>query len=863
MIMSSTYIKDTKYQLNLIKIVQDSSKILQKIGLAIDKPTLELNLINEEIIDFSLSSKSDYLEAKVSIGFIGICGIPCFLYALNNDINEKGKIDFTQKLKIYKIKNIHYIPLIPTLTPKAKNILEAEFKCVKNFLIEEGLYYCDDPFRFDIDQKGEKEPFQEIKNKYTLFENFQYNNDYAPNCCKKILSMITKGFYTTIHYTNTVNEKGDINIIMRKKIYENKKYLIETEIFIPPTQIHPELFQTIFYAYFDENNDNSESSILKNLFNNFFQNLSEFDKKESEKKLGLIINYYDNKKDNNNLEIEGISNFEIINLSKINVLENTLYKYIESFKNVGYNHKFNNIVCNLQKKLLFLKSDSLKNLFSMIKIVSSLIFSLFLKDRNYKDNVINKVKEEISNEFKKSEERFDAFIKAFPKRIDINKINDKNFEKIRKIMIIKNESKKETKPENNNESSQIEYLNLNVNNNSIKIFIGTYNVNALDSEEIKTVNLSPFLFPEKLNKYFSEHNFPIFYCIGLEEIVDLNPKNVLIKPKSRVEEWEERISSELQKKFHYILLGKDHLVGLLLLFYVKSTEIKYIKNIQMEELKAGFLGYGNKGCCFLNFEYKGKKYGFCSSHLPAGQKQKHLINRKDTFNHILNFKVGKSEIEFKKNDFYFIFGDLNFRTVKILLTNLKNHAKIISANTTDQMDDKIFRGSFHNKKRPKLTFLQRQHSLINLEEKIKFDSNNDKLPISNLNDRLNQNFSNYFSNSMGNANSDNKKNDSDIMDENTFTQYYFEEFLGGEELKNFNKTELAQFNIEEGEIKFPPTYKYKKNTNFYNISKRVPSWTDRILYKNNENITSLYYDRVNLTLSDHKPIVGFFEIKNS
>ena len=152
--------------------------------------------------------------------------------------------------------------------------------------------------------------------------------------------------------------------------------------------------------------------------------------------------------------------------------------------------------------------------------------------------------------------------------------------------------------------------------------------------------------------------------------------------------------------------------------------------------------------------------------------------------------------------------------------------------------------------------------MINLEEKIKFDSNNDKLPISNLNDRLNQNFSNYFSNSMGNANSDNKKNDSDIMDENTFTQYYFEEFLGGEELKNFNKTELAQFNIEEGEIKFPPTYKYKKNTNFYNISKRVPSWTDRILFKNSENITSLYYDRVNLTLSDHKPIVGFFEIKN-
>ena len=98
------------------------------------------------------------------------------------------------------------------------------------------------------------------------------------------------------------------------------------------------------------------------------------------------------------------------------------------------------------------------------------------------------------------------------------------------------------------------------------------------------------------------------------------------------------------------------------------------------------------------------------------------------------------------------------------------------------------------------------------------------------------------------------------MDENIFTKVFFNEFLANEELKNFEKTELVQFNIEEAEIKFPPTYKYKKNTNSYNISKRVPSWTDRILYKNNENIKSILYDRIDMDLSDHKPIVGFFEI---
>ena len=241
MVMSSTYIKDTKYQLHLFKTIQDSSKILQKRGLAIYKPCLELNIITEEIIDFSLGSNSDFLEAKVSIGFICICGIPCFLFSCNNDIKEKGKIDFKQKSKIYKIKNIHYIPLIPTLTPKAKNIIETEFNHVKDFLLKEGLYYCDDSPGFDINIKGEKEPFHEIKNKYKLNENFQYNHDFAPDYCKKILGIISEGYYQTIHYTNTRNEKGDINIIMRNKIYDNNKYLFEIEIFIPPTQIHPEI----------------------------------------------------------------------------------------------------------------------------------------------------------------------------------------------------------------------------------------------------------------------------------------------------------------------------------------------------------------------------------------------------------------------------------------------------------------------------------------------------------------------------------------------------------------------------------------------------------------------------------------------
>ncbi|XP_068633348.1 inositol polyphosphate 5-phosphatase K-like isoform X1 [Battus philenor] len=73
----------------------------------------------------------------------------------------------------------------------------------------------------------------------------------------------------------------------------------------------------------------------------------------------------------------------------------------------------------------------------------------------------------------------------------------------------------------------------------------------------------------------------------------------------------------------------------------------------------------------------------------------------------------------------------------------------------------------------------------------------------------------------------------------------------------------------EPEIKFPPTYKFLIGTDDYDI-KRKPSWTDRILYKvvanNYENITLRadvvsYNHLPHYTVSDHKPVIGQFNIK--
>ena len=76
---------------------------------------------------------------------------------------------------------------------------------------------------------------------------------------------------------------------------------------------------------------------------------------------------------------------------------------------------------------------------------------------------------------------------------------------------------------------------------------------------------------------------------------------------------------------------------------------------------------------------------------------------------------------------------------------------------------------------------------------------------------------------------------------------------------NLIKEKFSDYNLKEGTINFPPTYKYIKESLIYN-DKRTPSWTDRILYKGDKSVKCIFYDSIDLYISDHKPIVGLFEI---
>jgi len=69
--------------------------------------------------------------------------------------------------------------------------------------------------------------------------------------------------------------------------------------------------------------------------------------------------------------------------------------------------------------------------------------------------------------------------------------------------------------------------------------------------------------------------------------------------------------------------------------------------------------------------------------------------------------------------------------------------------------------------------------------------------------------------------------------------------------------------FKEAQIDFMPTYKFDKGTDIYDSSKkhRVPSWTDRILWKDDPEVRSLSYSSVDLLKSsDHRPVFAQFEV---
>ena len=90
----------------------------------------------------------------------------------------------------------------------------------------------------------------------------------------------------------------------------------------------------------------------------------------------------------------------------------------------------------------------------------------------------------------------------------------------------------------------------------------------------------------------------------------------------------------------------------------------------------------------------------------------------------------------------------------------------------------------------------------------------------------------------------------------------FNNILIHDQIKKYQKESSLILQMDEAPIKFSPTYKYIIGSNEYDKNKkRIPSWTDRILFKKFSETSPLAYNKCLLSLSDHQPICGVYRIK--
>ena len=713
--------------------IQSTNK--DKSILAISKIDAEIILLNEE------TSKEIYMNNHYSIygimGILNICSVPCLIVITKVLDFSKGQNE------IFKIIEIKHIILKKDIEPQKKIDIENNFKIYSENIIYLPIFFSNS---FDMSNpysKNDEEKNNLFLYNFDMLEPFYNEKNDKINffCCKCIQG-------NSLFFQNKI---GKIDI---KFYLISKKKTLNEDIIIYQNEVIFKLSNGDYYNF-----------IIYSSYNNKESNPFSVQKIN---KLNIVTSAFitDNLK---LIEEETKKNYNIIDISK-DCIEKSLEKIGYFYKKTTqiFNNSFYTENSCLQKSdcIIICNNDS-----EMVQTLKIIIFqSVLLCFQKFNIPV------ESPNNFygyfytveNKPKQNYLDLIDLIKFSPELNKFI------IELNNIIQLKIPETTKPE----ISKFIHIKNEINLNEIKIYILTYNLAGASSNYVKSdtsdFNLENLLFCEKHKDNISFENSPEIFCIGFQEIVELNVSNIVFKSNnSSVNPWTQKITNILFNKCKYQLIVKMSMVGILLLIFIKNSVLPFITELNVSSCKTGGKGIlGNKGYIISHFNFKGKNFGFCSGHLNAGENKENLEQRQKEIKSIFDFNNFNSKNKFILNDFFFIFGDLNF----------------------------------------KIDFYKED---ITNENSIK---------------------------------------PSEIIQ-------YKDILLKRDELINF----LSEFkNVKEGKINFLPTYKFIKHTDKYDLSKRIPAWTDRILFgnKNLNDINQIFYDSISeINISDHKPVSSLFEIK--
>jgi len=343
-----------------------------------------------------------------------------------------------------------------------------------------------------------------------------------------------------------------------------------------------------------------------------------------------------------------------------------------------------------------------------------------------------------------------------------------------------------------------------------RIFCGTWNVNGKKLEG----DLSSWLLPP------GEDRADV-YAIGFQEMVDLNAMNVAIdggKAAQRSQFWSDKAQECLDSSgAKYNLVMEKHLVGLLILIYVKSSLSSKVKDVRASSTGVGLLGMmGNKGAVAVRFSFYDSSICIVCAHLAAH----------------------RGAVSARNSDFKAIID----RTV--FLGNQGESEDKSGAGSEGGLNADLVVRPRHGADKT------RGVDLAILDNEFVFW-------IGDLNYRIDEELSTDEVFSLIDAGRIDYLRDRDQLNIERARRNVFHEF-------------------HEGLLEFAPTYKYQPGTDDYDRRPekkiRPPAWCDRILWRttstpittpssaDREPVRLLSYRRSELNPSDHKPVSASFSL---
>lgn len=300
------------------------------------------------------------------------------------------------------------------------------------------------------------------------------------------------------------------------------------------------------------------------------------------------------------------------------------------------------------------------------------------------------------------------------------------------------------------------------------------------------------------------HSCADIYAIAFQEIVDLNVRNVVLDSKKSddmAQYWQKAVHSTItQLGMDYRLIFEKHMVGLQLLVFARQDHCPYITDVRHAVIYTGGYGVtGNKGGIAVRMDFHDSPICFVGAH----------------------FHANRDNVATRNMDCQTIIEQAVF------LPSAKN------TNGVNELNDVRPYSATFKAMKSNISWTLLQHEYV--------------FWFGDLNYRI----------------------CSDVDDESVFATVLQGDWPALRNVDQLNMERESgnvfhQFN--EGVINFPPTYKYQPGTDSYeqrpNKKLRAPAWCDRILWRcagAKDDVRLQAYDAIRLNISDHKPVVAWFE----